>query len=119
LPSLVDLAYSALEAVGSGSDDDLGQDFGPLLSQGLSSELEKEINRMWPEDQLVSAEDEDLRERIDMALETLRLIEQRFGGEVAEEWYPPLDQSVETEPTEGSAVKSQTTEGEDISQNRE
>ena len=74
---------------------------------------------MWPEDQSASAEDEDLRERINMALETLRLIEQRFGGEVAEEWYPPLNQSVETEPTEGPTVKSQATEEEDMNQNGE
>jgi succinoglycan biosynthesis transport protein ExoP len=119
LPPLVDLAYSALGAAGSGRNDDLKRDFSPLLSQGLSGELEKEISRMWPEDQSASAEDEDLRERIDMALETLRLIEQRFGGEVAEEWYPPLDQSVESEPTESPAVKSQATEGEDMNQNRE
>jgi succinoglycan biosynthesis transport protein ExoP len=42
--------------------------------------------------------------------------EQRFGGEVAEEWYPPLDQGVEVEPAEGLAVKSQATEGEDRSE---
>ena len=113
LAPLVDLAYSALETVGSGRDDDLRREFGPLLSQDLSSELEKEINRVWPEGQPMSAEDEDLRDRINMALETLRLIEQRFGGEVAEEWYPPLDQDVEAEPAEGPAVKNQATEGEE------
>jgi capsular exopolysaccharide synthesis family protein len=115
LAPLVDLASSALEAVGSGRDD-LRREFGPLLSQGLSSELEREINRVWPEDQPMSAKDEDLRDRIDMALETLRLIEQRFGGEVAEEWYPPLDQDAEAEPAEGLAVRTQATEGEDGSE---
>jgi len=115
LAPLVDLAYSALEAVGSGRDDDLRQEFGPLLSQDLSSELEKEINRVWPEGQPMSTEDENLRDRINMALETLRLIEQRFGGEVAEEWYPPPDQAVEAEPAEDLEVKSQTIEGEDES----
>jgi len=112
LAPLVDLTYSALEAVSSGRDD-LRQEFGPLLSQGLSSELEKEIDRVWPEGQPMSAEDENLRDRITMALDTLRLIEQRFGGEVAEEWYPPLDQDVEAEPAEGPEVKNQATEGED------
>ena len=118
LAPLVDLASSALEAVGSGRDDDL-RETGLLLIQGFSSELEKEINKVWPEGQPVSAKDEALRGRINMALETLRLIEQRFGGEVAEEWYPSLDQSVETEPAEDPAVKSQAPEGEDMSQNRE
>jgi len=80
------------------------------LSRGLISELEKEIDRVWPEGQLISAKDEELRDRIEMALETLRLIEQRFGGEVAEEWYPPLDQGVEAEPAEGPAVTSQAAE---------
>ena len=116
LAPLVDLTYSALEAVSSGRDDDLRQEFGPLLSQGLSSELEKEINRVWPEGQPMTAEDENLRDRITMALDTLRLIEQRFGGEVAEEWYPPLDQDVEAEPAEGPEVKNQATEGEDGSE---
>ncbi len=113
LAPLVDLTHSALEAVSSGRDDDLRQEFGPLLSQGLSSELEKEINRVWPEGQPMTAEDENLRDRITMALDTLRLIEHRFGGEVAEEWYPPLDQDVEAEPAEGPEVKNQATEGED------
>jgi succinoglycan biosynthesis transport protein ExoP len=113
LKSLVDLAYSALETGGSGGDDGLRQEFGPLLSQGLSNELEKEINRVWPDGQPMSAKDEELRDRIDMALETLRLIEQRFGGEVAEEWYPPLDQGAETESEEDLAVKSQVADGED------
>ncbi len=70
---------------------------------------------MWPEGQPMSAKDEELRDRIDMALDTLRLIGQRFGEEVAEEWYPPLDQDVEAEPAEDPAVKSQATEGEDES----
>jgi hypothetical protein len=113
LAPLVDLTYSALEAVSSERDDDLRQEFGPLLSQGLSSELEKEIDRVWPEGQPMSAEDENLRDRITMALDTLRLIEQRFGGEMAEEWYPPLDQDVEAEPAEGPEVENQATEGED------
>jgi hypothetical protein len=86
------------------------------LSQGLSSQLEKEINKVWPGDQPMSAKDEELRDRIEMALETLRLIEQRFGGDVAEEWYPPLDQGVEAEPAEDLAVKNQVTEGEDRSE---
>jgi hypothetical protein len=114
LAPVVNLTYSALKAAGSGRGDDL-REFGPLLSQGLSGELEKEIDRVWPEGQPMSTEDEELRDRIDMALETLRLIEDRFGGEVAEEWYPPLDQGVEAEAAEGPAVKSQTTEGEDES----
>jgi len=113
LAPVVTLAYSALKAAGSGRDDDLAREFGPLLSQGLSGELEKEIDRVWPEGQPVSTEDEELRDRIDMALETLRLIEQRFGGEVAEEWYPPPDQRVEAEAEEGPAVKSQAAESED------
>jgi succinoglycan biosynthesis transport protein ExoP len=113
LAPLVDLAYSALEAAGSGGNDDLRRESGLLLSQDLSSELEKEINRVWPEGQPMSAEDENLRDRIDMALDTLRLIEQRFGGEVAEEWYPPRDEGVEAEPVEGLAVNNQMTEGED------
>jgi capsular exopolysaccharide synthesis family protein len=112
LAPMVDLAYRALEAVGSGRDDRL-KDSGLLLSQGLSNELEREISKVWPEGQPMSAKDEELRDRIEMALETLRLIEQRFGGEVAEEWYPPLDQDVEAEPAEGPAVESQATEGED------
>jgi non-specific protein-tyrosine kinase len=111
LAPLVDLASSALETAGSGGDDD--RESGLLLIQGFSSELEKEINKVWPEGQPVSAKDEDLRDRINMALETLRLIEQHFGGEVAEEWYPPLDEGAEAEPTEGLAMKSQATEGED------
>jgi capsular exopolysaccharide synthesis family protein len=110
LAPLVDLASSALETVGSGRDGDLRRESGLLLIQGISSELEREINRVWPEGQLISAKDEELRDRIDMALETLRLIEQRFGGEVAEEWYPPLDQGVEAEPAEGPAVTSQAAE---------
>jgi non-specific protein-tyrosine kinase len=114
LAPLVDLASSALEAVDSGGDDDL-RESGLLLIQGISSELEKEIDRVWPEGQPMSAKDEDLRGRIDMALDTLRLIGQRFGEEVAEEWYPPLDQDVEAEPPEDLEMKSQTTEGEDES----
>ena len=113
LAPLVDLASSALESVSSGRDADVKRDSGLLLIQGFSSELKKEVNRVWPEGQPMSAKDEDMRDRIDMALETLRLIEQRFGKEVAEEWHPPLDESVETEPAEGLAVESQTTEGED------
>jgi succinoglycan biosynthesis transport protein ExoP len=113
LAPLVDLASSALETVGSGRDADVERDSGLLLIQGFSSELKKEINRVWPEGQPMSAKDEDLRDRIDMALETLRTIEQRFGEEVAEEWYPPLDQGVEAESAEGPSVESQTTEGED------
>jgi hypothetical protein len=112
---LVDLASSVLETAGSGRDDDLRQEFGPLLSQGLSSELEKEINKAWPEGQPISAKDEELRGRIDMALETLRLIEQRFGGEVAEEWSPSLDQGVEAESEEGVAERNQVAEGENRS----
>jgi succinoglycan biosynthesis transport protein ExoP len=115
LAPLVDLASSALEAVGSGGDDDLRRESGLLLIQGFSSELEKEIDKVWPEGQPMSAKEEELRDRIDMALETLRLIEHRFGGEVAEEWYPPLDEGAEAEPAEGPAVKSQATEGEDES----
>jgi len=99
LEPLVDLAYSALEAVDSGGDEEL-REFGPLLSQGLSNELEKEISKVWPEGQPMSAKDEELKERIDMALETLRLIEQRFGGEVADEWYPPPEHGVEAESEE-------------------
>ena len=114
LAPLVDLASSALETVGSGHGNDL-RGVSSLLSQGLSSELEKEINEMWPEGQPTSAEDEELRERIDMALETLRLIEQRFGREVAEEQYPPLEQDVEAE-LEVGAVKTQAAEGEDGSE---
>jgi capsular exopolysaccharide synthesis family protein len=113
LAPLVDLASSALETVGSGGDDDSRRESGLLLIRGISSELEKEIDRVWPEGQPMSAKDEDLRSRIDMALDTLRLIGQRFGEEVAEEWYPPLDQDVEAEPAEDLEVKSQTTEGED------
>jgi succinoglycan biosynthesis transport protein ExoP len=113
LAPLVDLASSALEARGSGGDDDSRRESGLLLIRGISSELEKEIDRVWPEGQPMSAKDEELRDRIDMALDTLRLIGQRFGEEVAEEWYPPLDQDVEAEPAEGLEVKSQTTEGED------
>ncbi|HID62387.1 MAG TPA: hypothetical protein EYP49_06555, partial [Anaerolineae bacterium] len=112
LGPLVDLASSALEAAGSGGDDDLRREFGPLLSQGLSSELEKEISKVWPEGQPMSTKDEKLRDRLDRALETLRLIEQRFGGEVAEEWHPPLDRDVEAEPAEGLVVESQATEGD-------
>jgi succinoglycan biosynthesis transport protein ExoP len=115
LAPLVDLASSALEAVGSERDDDSRRESGLLLIRGISSELEKEIDRVWPEGQPMSAKDEDLRGRIDMALDTLRLIGQRFGEEVAEEWYPPLDQDVEAEPPEDLDVKSQTTEGEDES----
>jgi succinoglycan biosynthesis transport protein ExoP len=118
LAPLVDLASSALEAVGSERDDDSRRESGLLLIRGISSELEKEIDRVWPEGQPISAKDEDLRGRIDMALDTLRLIGQRFGEEVAEEWYPPLDQDVEAEPPEDLEVKSQTNEGEDES-NRE
>ncbi|TEU12782.1 MAG: hypothetical protein E3J21_20235, partial [Anaerolineales bacterium] len=112
LAPLVDLASSALETVGSGRDDDL-RDSGLLLIQGFSSGLEKEIDRVWPGGQPMSAKDEEIRDRINMALETLRLIEQRFGEEVAEEWYPPLDQGVEAESAEGPSVESQTTEGEE------
>jgi succinoglycan biosynthesis transport protein ExoP len=115
LAPLVNLASSALEAVGSERDDDSRRESGLLLIRGISSELEKEIDRVWPEGQPMSAKDEDLRGRIDMALDTLRLIGQRFGEEVAEEWYPPLDQDVEVEPPEDLEVKSQTTEGEDES----
>jgi succinoglycan biosynthesis transport protein ExoP len=114
LAPVVNLAYSALKATDPGRDEEL-KDSGLLLSPGMSSELEKEINRVWPEGQPMSAEDEDLRDRIDMALDTLRLIEERFGGEVAEEWYPPLDERGEAEPAEDPEVKSQTTEGEDES----
>jgi capsular exopolysaccharide synthesis family protein len=112
---LVDLASGVLETAGSGRDDDLRQEFGPLLSRGLSSELEKEINKAWPEGQPMNAKDENLRDRIDMALETLRLIEQRFGGDVAEEWSPSLDQGVEAESEEGVAERNQVTEGENRS----
>jgi succinoglycan biosynthesis transport protein ExoP len=115
LAPLVDLASSALEAGGSGGDDDSRRESGLLLIRGISSELEKEIDRVWPEGQPMSAKDEELRDRIDMALDTLRLIGQRFGEEVAEEWYPPLAQDVEVEPAEDLEVKSQTTEGEDES----
>jgi capsular exopolysaccharide synthesis family protein len=45
--------------------------------------------------------------------------EQRFGGEVAEELSPSLDQGVEAEPAEGLVVESQATEEEDMGQNRE
>lgn len=110
LVPLVDLASSVLKAVGSGRDD--VREFSPLLSQGFSSELEKEINRVWPEGQPMSAKDEELRDRIEMALETLRLIEQRFGREVAEEWHLPVEQGVEAESVEGLAAKSQVAEGE-------
>ncbi len=103
LAPLVDLASSVLEAVDSGRNE-VRREFGPLLSQGLSGELEKEINRVWPESQPMSAQDEELRERVAMALETLRLIEQRFGGEVAEEWHLPVEQGVEAEPAESLAV---------------
>jgi hypothetical protein len=112
LAPLVELASSALETVDSGRDEDL-RDSGLLLIQGFSSELKKEINRVWPEGQPVSAKDEELRDRINMALETLGLIEQRFGGEVAEEWYPPPDRGAEAEPAEGLAAKTQAAEGED------
>jgi len=115
LAPLVDLASSALETVDSGGEDDSRRESGLLLIRGISTELEKEIDRVWPEGQPMSAKDEDLRGRIDMALDTLRLIGQRFGEEVAEEWYPPLDQDVEAEPAEDLEVKSQTTEGEDES----
>ncbi len=111
LGPLVDLASSALEAVGSGRGN--LREFAPLLSQGLSSELEKEINRVWPEGRPMSAKDEELRDRIGMALETLRLIEQRFGGEVAEEWHLPLEQGVEAEPAESVAAAGQAAEGGD------
>jgi succinoglycan biosynthesis transport protein ExoP len=114
LEPLVDLTYSALEAVSSGSDEEL-REFGSLLSHGLSNELEKEISKVWPEGQLMSAKDEELKERIDMALETLRLIEQRFGGEVADEWYPPPEHGAEAESEEKLAVKSPVGEGEDRS----
>jgi non-specific protein-tyrosine kinase len=114
LAPLVDLASSALETVNLGRDADVRRDSG-LLSLGLSNELKKEISRVWPEGQPMGAKDEDLRDRIDMALETLRIIEQRFGKEVAEEWQPPLDQSVGAEPAEDPAVENQTTEGEDES----
>jgi hypothetical protein len=112
LTPLVNLTSSVLETADSG-DNNLRQKFGPLLSQNLSSEIEREINRVWPEGQPMSAKDEELRDRVDMALETLRLIEQRFGGEVAEEWYPSLAQNVEAEPAEDRAVKSEVSEGED------
>ena len=112
LAPLVDLASSALKTVGSGRDE---RESGLLLIQGFSSQLEEEINRVWPEGQPMSAKDEEIRDRISMALKTLRLIEQRFGGEVAEEWYPSLDQDAEAEPAEGPAVESQATEGEDES----
>jgi succinoglycan biosynthesis transport protein ExoP len=115
LAPLVDLASSALETAGSGGDDDSKRESGLLLIRGISSELEKEIDRVWPEGRPMSAKDEEIRDRIDMALDTLRLIGQRFGDEVVEEWYPPLDQDVEAEPPEDPAVKSQATEGEDES----
>jgi non-specific protein-tyrosine kinase len=115
LAPLVDLASGALKTVGSGDDNGLQQELGPLLSQGLSNELEKEINRVWPDGQPMSAKDEELRDRIDMALDTLRLIEQRFGGEVADEWYPPLDQDAKAESEEDLALESQVADGEDSS----
>jgi len=112
LAPLVDLASSVLEAVDSGRDE-IRQKFSPLLSQGLSGELEKEINRVWPESQPMSAKDEELRDRVAMALETLRLIEQRFGGEVAAEWHLSVEQGVKAESAESLAVKSRAAEGED------
>lgn len=106
LAPLVELASSVLEAVDSGRND-LRREFSPLLSQGLSGELEKEIHRVWPEGQPMSDEDAELRARVAMALETLRLIEQRFGGEVAEEWHLPVEQRVKAEPAESLAAEGE------------
>lgn len=52
----------------------------------------------------------------DLSQEISPLIEQHFDGEMTEEWYPPLEQGVETESEEGLAVRSRMAGGEDRSQ---